>query len=168
MPHTLDQIRSKIFDWPEARKWVRTWQAEGLRVVFTNGCFDILHYGHVYYLAQARDLGDRLVVGLNSAASVRRLKGRGRPIHDERTRTHLLAALWFVDGVVCFEEDTPLRLIEWLRPDVLVKGGDYAADEIVGAEVVRAAGGRVCVLPFVPGYSTTAVERKIRNGGAQE
>ncbi len=164
MPHTLDQIRSKIFDWPTARDRVRRWQAEGLRVVFTNGCFDMLHYGHVHYLAQARDLGDRLVVGLNSAASVRRLKGPGRPIHDERTRTHLLASLWFVDAVVRFEEDTPLRLIECLRPDVLAKGGDYAPDQIVGAEIVRAAGGEVCVLPFVPGYSTTAIERKIRGG----
>jgi len=165
MPNTLDQIRRKICDWPSARALVERWKAAGQRVVFTNGCFDILHYGHVHYLAQARDLGDRLVVGLNSAASVRRLKGAGRPIHDEATRTHLLAALQFVDAVVVFEQDTPLELIRLLQPDVLVKGGDYQPDEIVGADVVRAGGGEVRVLPFVPGYSTTAIERRIREGG---
>ncbi len=159
---TFDQLRKKIINWEAAARCVRQWQQAGQRVVFTNGCFDILHYGHVHYLAQARDLGDRLVVGVNSAASVRRLKGLGRPIHDEATRTHLLAALTFVDAVVLFEQDTPLELIRLLQPDVLVKGGDYRPEQIVGAEVVQASGGEVRVLPFVPGYSTTAIEQKIK------
>lgn len=151
-------------DWAAARTAARNWQSAGLRVVFTNGCFDILHYGHVHYLAAARDLGDRLVIGLNSAASVRRLKGPNRPIHDEMTRQHLLAALAFVDVVVVFEEDTPLTLIETLQPDVLVKGGDWQPADIVGSDLVLARGGEVRSLPYIEGYSTTAVEEKIRKG----
>lgn len=162
----IDQLQAKIMDWPEAAQAVQRWSAEGLRVVFTNGCFDLLHYGHLHYLAQARALGDRLVVGLNSEASVRRLKGPSRPINDEQTRQWQLAALFFVDLVVGFEEDTPLALIEALKPDVLVKGGDYAPSEIVGAQSVLNRGGKVQVLPFVPGYSTTGIEERIRRSGA--
>lgn len=147
----------------EAAQTVRRWQQEGYDVVFTNGCFDLLHLGHLYYLAQARDLGDYLVVGLNSQESVSRLKGDHRPIKDEQTRAHLLAALQFVDLVVRFEEDTPLTLIEQLRPDCLVKGGDYQIEQIVGAAEVQSWGGRVLTLPFVDGYSTTALEEKIRS-----
>ena len=138
--------------------------AEGKKIVFTNGCFDLLHYGHLHYLAQARDLADRLVVGLNSAASVRRLKGPSRPINDELTRTHLLAALEVVDAVVVFEEDTPLNLIRLVEPEVLVKGGDWQPEQIVGSADVLARGGQVRSLPFVTGYSTTNIEQKIRNG----
>lgn len=127
------------------------------RVVFTNGCFDVLHRGHAEYLAAARRMGDALVVGLNADASVRRLKGEGRPVNPVGDRAYLLAALESVDAVVLFEEDTPLRLIRALLPDVLVKGGDYRADEIVGAEDVIAAGGRVEVAALVPGRSTTAI-----------
>jgi rfaE bifunctional protein nucleotidyltransferase chain/domain len=141
---------------------IRTqWRAAGERVVFTNGCFDLLHYGHLHYLAAARDLGERLVVGLNSAASVRRLKGPHRPINDELTRTHTLAALAFVDAVVVFEDDTPLELIKIVQPDVLVKGGDWSPTQIVGADFVLARGGQVLSLPFVGGYSTTNIEQKI-------
>lgn len=148
---------------PEATQTVRQWQQQGYEVVFTNGCFDLLHFGHLYYLAQARELGDFLVVGLNSQESVSRLKGAHRPIKDERTRAHLLASLQFVDLVVCFAEDTPLALIEQLRPDLLVKGGDYALKEIVGAAEVQSWGGQVLTLPFIDGYSTTALEEKIRS-----
>jgi D-beta-D-heptose 7-phosphate kinase/D-beta-D-heptose 1-phosphate adenosyltransferase len=131
--------------------------------VFTNGCFDLLHYGHLHYLAQARDLGQRLVLGLNSAASVARLKGPHRPINDELTRTWQLASLSFIDAVVAFEEDTPWELLQVLQPDILVKGGDYEIATIIGADIVLNRGGQVLTLPFVAGYSTTSIEQKIKN-----
>jgi len=132
-------------------------------VVFTNGCFELLHRGHVEYLAQARALGDVLVVGLNSDASVRRLKGAGRPLAAEADRAAVVAALRCVDAVTVFDEDTPLELISALLPDVLVKGGDYHLDDIVGREVVEEAGGEVRVLPFVVGYSTTKILDRLKD-----
>lgn len=134
-------------------------------LVFTNGCFDLLHAGHVLYLHQARGLGDRLVVGLNSDRSVRRLKGAGRPLVGEKDRALVLASLASVDAVTLFDEGTPAELIGELLPDVLVKGGDYTPEEVVGSEAVRAAGGRVEIVPFVEGRSTTALLQRIRSGG---
>ncbi|MCB9080963.1 MAG: D-glycero-beta-D-manno-heptose 1-phosphate adenylyltransferase [Lewinellaceae bacterium] len=160
----LDNVQKKLMSWDMAAAQVQAWQARGDRIVFTNGCFDLLHYGHLHYLAQARDLGDRLVIGLNSGESVSRLKGPTRPINDESTRQLMLASLAFVDAVVVFGEDTPLALIQQLNPDVLVKGGDYAPETIVGASWVEERGGQVVVLPFVSGYSTTALETRIKNG----
>jgi D-beta-D-heptose 7-phosphate kinase/D-beta-D-heptose 1-phosphate adenosyltransferase len=136
-------------------------RARGARVVFTNGCFDILHRGHVEFLAKAAGLGDILVVGLNSDASVRRLKGSGRPIHEEDDRARILAALSSVDYVTLFEDDTPLRLVARVQPDVLVKGGDYDPETIVGADLVRGRGGTVVVLPLVPSRSTSATLKRI-------
>jgi rfaE bifunctional protein nucleotidyltransferase chain/domain len=136
----------------------------GRRVVFTNGCFDLLHPGHIGSLEQARALGDALIVGLNSDASVRQLKGAGRPVLPERERAEILAALEFIDAVVIFDELTPREVIARLLPDVLVKGGDWPGDQIVGREEVEAAGGRVVSIPVVPGYSTTAILQKIREG----
>jgi rfaE bifunctional protein nucleotidyltransferase chain/domain len=136
----------------------------GLRVVFTNGCFDLLHPGHIGSLEQARALGDALIVGLNSDASVRQLKGPGRPVLPERERAEILAALECVDAVVIFDEPTPREVIARLLPDVLVKGGDWPGDQIVGREEVEAARGRVVSIPIVPGYSTTAILQKIREG----
>ncbi|MBQ3850870.1 MAG: D-glycero-beta-D-manno-heptose 1-phosphate adenylyltransferase [Bacteroidales bacterium] len=127
------------------------------KIVFTNGCFDILHRGHVTYLAQARQMGDLLVVGLNSDASVRRLKGPERPVNDEQSRALLLAALEMVDYVVLFEEDTPYNLILKVKPDLLVKGGDYDIDNIVGADFVRQRGGEVRTIPFVQGFSSSSI-----------
>jgi D-glycero-beta-D-manno-heptose 1-phosphate adenylyltransferase len=158
----FETIAQKVQSWERIRATAAGWRAEGQRIVFTNGCFDILHYGHIHYLAQARDLGDRLVVGLNSETSVRRLKGPGRPINDELTRQHLLAALAFVDAVVVFEQDTPYDLIAWLEPDILVKGGDWKPEAIVGADLVMEKGGTVRSLPYVEGYSTTRIEQKIK------
>lgn len=135
----------------------------GRRVVFTNGCFDILHPGHIRSLEQARDLGDALVVGLNSDASVRQLKGEGRPVLPQSERAEILAALECVDAVVIFNELTPREVIARLLPDVLVKGGDWAGDKIVGREEVEAAGGRVVSAPVVPGFSTSDILRKIRD-----
>jgi D-glycero-beta-D-manno-heptose 1-phosphate adenylyltransferase len=136
----------------------------GRRVVFTNGCFDLLHPGHIRGLEQARELGDALIVGLNSDASVRQLKGEGRPVLPERERAEILAALESVDAVVIFDELTPREVIARLLPDVLVKGGDWPDHQIVGREEVEAAGGRVVSLPVVPGYSTSDILRKIRKG----
>jgi len=159
----LQIIKSKIQTWDQIGKTVSEWKAEGKKVVFTNGCFDILHYGHIHYLAQARLLGDKLVIGLNSIGSVKRLKGDNRPINDDNTRLYLLAALQFVDGVVIFEEDTPLNLIKIVKPDILVKGGDYSIENIVGAKEVLKNGGEVKSLAFVEGYSTTAIENKLKS-----
>ena len=131
---------------------------------FTNGCFDLLHPGHVKYLEDARALGDFLVVGLNSDASVARLKGPGRPLQDEAARAAVLLGLRSVDAVVLFQEDTPLALIRALRPDVLVKGGDYTPETVVGREVVEARGGRLALIPFLPGHSTSRIEARIREG----
>ena len=137
-------------------------KAEGQRVVMTNGCFDILHPGHIEYLEQARALGDRLIVAVNDDESVRRLKGSARPVNALAHRMRMLAALACVDWVVPFSEDTPARLIGHLLPDILVKGGDYRTDQIAGADHVAAAGGQVRVLGFVPGQSTTSLINKIR------
>lgn len=131
------------------------------KVVFTNGCFDLVHQGHIDYLSKARDLGDVLVVGLNTDASVRRLKGPRRPINDEHSRALLLASMLFVDYVVLFDEDTPYELIKTLQPDILVKGSDYRPEDIVGYDIVMAKGGRVETLDFLPGFSTTSIEDKI-------
>lgn len=132
------------------------------KIVFTNGCFDVLHFGHVHYLLQAKALGDILVVGLNSDDSVRRLKGPSRPINGEKERAFVLAALACVDYVVVFEEDTPKELIETVRPDVLVKGGDYALNQIVGADFVTQNGGSVTTLPFVEGFSSTRIIEQLK------
>jgi D-beta-D-heptose 7-phosphate kinase/D-beta-D-heptose 1-phosphate adenosyltransferase len=150
-------IAGKVIDLGELLNRRRRWRREGRRVVFTNGCFDLLHAGHVRYLNAARGLGDRLVVGLNSDSSVRRLKGEGRPVTPEAERAEILAALDAVNAVCLFAEETPLRLIELLTPDLLVKGGDWAPEAIVGRDHVLAHGGRVLTLPVVEGRSTTAL-----------
>lgn len=135
-------------------------------LVFTNGCFDIIHAGHIDLLERARALGDRLVVGVNSDASIRRLKGPERPFIHEADRVAILRALRAVDEVILFDEDTPARVIEELQPDVLVKGGDWSVERIVGAETVRARGGRVVSLALLPGYSTTSIARRIQERSA--
>jgi D-beta-D-heptose 7-phosphate kinase/D-beta-D-heptose 1-phosphate adenosyltransferase len=147
-----------------ARARLARWRAAGERIVFTNGVFDLLHYGHVEYLEEARALGDRLVVGVNSDASVRRLKGPARPLVHEAERAELLAALESVDLVVTFDDDTPLALIEEILPDVLAKGGDWALDQIVGREVVEARGGKVVSVPLREGMSTTTIVERILAG----
>ncbi|MBK6753181.1 MAG: D-glycero-beta-D-manno-heptose 1-phosphate adenylyltransferase [Flavobacteriales bacterium] len=139
------------------------WRVKGDRIVFTNGVFDLMHRGHVTYLEEAAALGDRLVIGLNSDASVKRLgKGTDRPLNDQDSRATVLSALRCVDAVVIFDEETPLELINSVRPDVLVKGGDWSPERIVGADLVKAAGGSVHSLPLVEGFSTTALLAKIR------
>jgi D-beta-D-heptose 7-phosphate kinase / D-beta-D-heptose 1-phosphate adenosyltransferase len=162
--------RDAILDKAAVTRLVAAWKADGLSVGFTNGCFDILHAGHVSLLHAARSQCDRLVLGLNSDASVRRLKGEGRPVNDEHDRACVLAALASVDAVVVFAEDTPLALIEALKPDILVKGADYRVDQVVGADIVQRAGGRVVLVDIVAGRSTSGTIGKLRAqaGGARE
>ena len=159
----LTQIQSKVQDWATIQRTVENWRKDGYRIVFTNGCFDLLHFGHLHLLANARELGDRLIVGLNSEESIRRLKGPFRPIQDNESRQYLLAGLSCVDAVVVFEEDTPLELIKWIKPDVLVKGGDWSIDQIVGAKEVMGWGGTVQSSPYLEGFSTSSIEEKIKN-----
>lgn len=155
---------SKVVTVEAARVQVKAWRSAGESVVFTNGCFDLLHPGHITLLHQARALGNRLVIGLNTDASVRRLKGETRPILPEQDRAAILSALASVDLVVLFDEDTPLSLIGALTPDILVKGADYRIDEVVGRDIVEAAGGKVCLVPILKGHSTTEISRKITTG----
>ena len=159
--HGLKDSDSKIKNLDVLARIIASERSRGKRVVFTNGCFDLLHVGHVKYLQKARTLGDLLVVGLNSDASVRRLKGERRPLIEESERAHILAALDCIDFVVLFDDDTPLKLIEALVPDVLVKGGDYRVEEVVGRELVEASGGRVELVQFVDGKSTSRIIEKI-------
>jgi D-beta-D-heptose 7-phosphate kinase/D-beta-D-heptose 1-phosphate adenosyltransferase len=149
--------------WAHARDTVEGWRRQGLRIVFTNGCFDLLHPGHLAYLTEAKALGDRLVIGLNDDGSIRRLKGPTRPVNPLADRTAMLEALRMVDLVVPFSEDTPLELIQTLRPDILVKGGDYRPETIVGAEEVRGWGGEVVVIPFLDGHSSSGLIARIRS-----
>ena len=160
----IRQIKSKVHSWASLRQTAEAWREAGQKIVFTNGCFDLLHYGHIHYLAEARALGDMLVIGLNSDASVRRLKGAHRPHKDEKTRQFILAALACVDAVTLFEEDTPYELIRLLQPDILVKGGDWQAKDIIGSDIVLDRGGEVRSLSFIEGNSTTSIEEKIRKG----
>ncbi|MDP1622540.1 MAG: D-glycero-beta-D-manno-heptose 1-phosphate adenylyltransferase [Bacteroidales bacterium] len=151
----LSIIKSKIYTWDHLRKQISIWRFKDHRIVFSNGCFDVLHLGHVEFLAKARDLGDVLIVGLNSDESVHRIKGANRPVNNEDARAITLAALSFVDGVILFGEDTPHELIELIQPDILVKGKDYEGKEIVGSDVVKARGGEVITIELTDGYSTT-------------
>lgn len=153
---------SKIMPLAALQEQMTKWREKGERVVFSNGCFDILHLGHIDYLEKASQLGSKLVIGINSDASVQRLKGHGRPVQPEGARARLLAALEFVDAVVLFEEDTPLKLIETLVPQILVKGNDYTINEIIGANFVLDNGGEVKTIPLVAGYSTTQIINKIK------
>jgi D-beta-D-heptose 7-phosphate kinase/D-beta-D-heptose 1-phosphate adenosyltransferase len=161
----MEDYRKKIKDVSSLKKEIEAFKAQGKRIVFTNGCFDLLHPGHMRYLYAARQMGDYLVVAVNTDRSVKIIKGVNRPIQSQDERTELLAALSFVDAVVLFDEDDPLKVIQRLVPNVLVKGGDWTEDKIIGADVVKRAGGVVKSLPFVAGYSTTALIEKIRGSG---
>jgi D-glycero-beta-D-manno-heptose 1-phosphate adenylyltransferase len=160
---TLVDPVSKIMDWDRAAPWRRTRSG---RIAFTNGVFDLLHPGHVDVLLAARREGDALIVGINTDSSVKRLKGPERPIRSLADRAYVLAALAMVDAVVPFEQDTPLELIRLLHPDVIVKGGDYTMETIVGAREVRAWGGRVAIVPLTPGQSTSSIIQRLRGGHA--
>ncbi|MBT7726575.1 MAG: D-glycero-beta-D-manno-heptose 1-phosphate adenylyltransferase, partial [Flavobacteriales bacterium] len=149
----LQNIISKIFALSDLKIQSDKWKQDGDKIVFTNGCFDLVHRGHVEVLANTADLGDRLIIGLNSDVSIQKIKGKNRPIIDENSRAILLASLQFVDAIVLFSEDTPKQLIETIVPNVLAKGGDYKVEEIAGHEVVLQNGGEVILVPFIDGFS---------------
>ena len=156
-----DFIQQKIYMLPQLLKQVDRWKFLGKKIAFTNGCFDILHEGHIFSLGQAAREGDVLVVGVNADASTKRLKGPSRPVNNEHSRALLLASLLIVDAVVIFEEDTPLELISAIMPDTIVKGGDYTVEQVVGGKEVIANGGKVVINPIMPGFSTTGIIEKI-------
>ncbi len=158
----IDLINDKILSLQKAIYRINAWKFTGKTIVFTNGCFDLLHLGHIDYLAKAAMLGDKLVIGLNTDASVSRLKGEHRPITNEKSRASILAALSFVNAVILFDQPTPLEVIAALEPDVLVKGADYTVDNIVGADLVLNKGGQVKTLNYIDGYSTSLIEERIR------
>jgi rfaE bifunctional protein nucleotidyltransferase chain/domain len=153
--HLEQTLLNKITDLPTLLNQVKGWKSEGKKIVFTNGVFDLLHLGHITYMAKAAELGDKLIIGLNSDASVKRLKGENRPVNDQSNRAALLATMYFIDAVVVFEEDTPLNLITQLMPDILVKGADYSVENIAGAKEVLANGGEVKTITLVEGHSST-------------
>lgn len=159
----LDSIKRKITDHGQLRASLNIWRFQEKKIVFTNGCFDLLHLGHIDYLTKAADMGDKLVIGLNSDSSTAALKGPGRPINDQLSRSVMLASFSFVDAVILFDESTPIELIRWIRPDVLVKGADYTIDQIIGSELVIKSGGEVKTIDYLSGYSTTLIEQKIRS-----
>jgi D-glycero-beta-D-manno-heptose 1-phosphate adenylyltransferase len=155
-------LLDKITDVSSLKRKMAAWRFQDKKIVFTNGVFDLLHTGHITYLTKAAELGERLIIGLNTDASVKRLKGPDRPVNDENGRALLLASLFFVDAIVLFDDDTPLNLITELQPDILVKGADYAIENIVGAKEVIANGGQVKTIDFVDGFSSTSIIQKIK------
>ena len=159
----LEIIQKKIYEIDDLARLVNQWHMLSKKVVFTNGCFDIMHQGHNTYLLQAAELGNKLVVGLNSDESVRNLKGPKRPVVDQYSRAFNLAMHTYIDAVILFDEETPINLIQRLKPDVLVKGGDYTFETIVGSQEVVDYGGKVEIIPFLPGYSTSAIIEKLTN-----
>ena len=163
--HTnLDILKKKILTRQELVRQVAIWRLKDYRVVFTNGCFDLLHPGHIDYLSKAADLGDALIIGLNSDSSVKQLnKGVNRPLQSENDRALILSSIQFIEAITIFEEATPYELIKAVQPDVLTKGGDWKEADIVGADIVKAKGGSVISIPFVDGYSTTNIEKKIKS-----
>ncbi|MGQ1911393.1 D-glycero-beta-D-manno-heptose 1-phosphate adenylyltransferase [Marinifilum sp. RC60d5] len=160
----LQLIKDKIFFKQEdAYNKLQTWRFKEEKIVFSNGCFDIVHRGHLEYLASAAAMGNKMIIGLNTDLSTQRLKGPTRPINDEYSRALLLASLGFVDMVILFEEDTPFNLINFVQPDVLVKGSDYKAEDIVGYDIVKTKGGEIKTLDFIEGFSSTGIIKKIQN-----
>jgi rfaE bifunctional protein nucleotidyltransferase chain/domain len=158
----LKIISSKIYSWEGIARQTNVWRFLGKQIVFTNGCFDILHLGHVEYLSRAADLGHVLIIGLNSDPSVQKLKGFDRPLINEGARAMLLASLFFVTAVVLFDEETPYKLIELIQPDILVKGSDYKVEDIAGHDIVLARGGKIETIELTKGYSTSLLIHRIR------
>lgn len=160
MPYVMEKLKN----FKEIEKISRKLKKEGKKIVFTNGCFDILHKGHIRLLRKAKSLGDVLIVGINTDSSVRRLKGKGRPFVKEKDRVEVISALEMVDYVVLFSQDTPYQLIKVVKPDILVKGGDYKKEDVVGRDIVEGYGGRVYIFPLVKGVSTTGIAERIKRG----
>ncbi len=162
--NNLTKIQKKIQTNDSLADLLNRWELQKKKIVFTNGCFDILHRGHIEYLSKAADLGDVLFIGVNTDASVRKLKGKNRPLQDEYSRLLILGALEFVDALILFDEETPYELIKKVQPNILVKGSDYQPEDIVGYDIVKAKGGEIKTIDFLPGYSTSGIEQKIKKG----
>ena len=158
----LELVKRKIINPEDLSQVLAKYRFTNQKIVFTNGCFDVVHFGHISYLAQAANLGSKLIIGLNSDKSVKKLKGQNRPINGQMERAFLLASLSFVDGVIIFDQDTPFNLISNIIPDVLVKGGDYKIEDIVGYDIVKAHGGQIKTIKFVDGFSSTNIIEKSR------
>ena len=161
--NNLERIHTKIYDRKNLETQLAIWRFQSKKIVFTNGCFDLLHQGHIDYLSKAKDLGDILIIGVNTDDSVKRLKGAARPITDENSRSLIIASLQFVNAVVLFDEDTPYKLIKLVQPDVLVKGSDYKPEDIVGYDIVKTKRGEIVTIDYLDGYSTSELEKKIKN-----
>jgi rfaE bifunctional protein nucleotidyltransferase chain/domain len=159
----FDLLQAKLFSKESILKQLTTWRLENKKTVFTNGCFDIIHRGHIDYLSKAADEGEILIIGLNTDSSVSKLKGPERPIKDELSRALILASFFFVDAIILFDEETPFNLINIIKPDTLIKGSDYKIEEIVGFDILQSYGGKVKTIPFLDGFSTTLIEAKIKN-----
>ncbi len=158
----LEVLTSKIFNLKSLFDQLQDWRTKDKKIIFTNGCFDILHRGHIDYLSKAADKGDVLIIGVNSDSSVKRIKGSNRPVTDEKSRSQILASLFFVDAIILFDEETPYELIKFIQPDILVKGRDYKVEEIVGYDILKAGGGGIETIDFLVGYSTTQIINKIK------
>ena len=163
MSKSLKKINNKIFLEKDLRIKLDSWRQKGEKIVFTNGCFDLIHLGHIEVLARSADLGDRLIIGVNTDKSIKNIKGQNRPIIEEDSRVKQLAALEFVDAVILFNESTPNKIINHIKPDIITKGGDYKTKEVVGYETVIENNGRVVIIPLTQGYSTTSILNKIKN-----
>jgi len=161
--NNIEIISSKIFSIKELEHQLAVWRFKNKKIIFTNGCFDILHLGHIDYLSKAKDFGDLLIIGLNTDSSVTRIKGNNRPVTNEKSRAMILSSLRFVDAVVLFDEDTPYDLIKKVQPDILIKGSDYKTEDIVGFDIVNAKGGEVNTIDFLDGYSTSLILEKIKS-----
>ena len=163
MSKKLNKLKAKIFNIKDLSEILNKWRLNGDKIVFTNGCFDLIHLGHLEILARSADLGDKLIVGINSDMSIKKIKGNSRPIIEEDARAKHLAAIEFIDAVILFNEDTPYNLINILKPDVLTKGGDYKKNDIVGNQLINKQQGEVVIIPLTQGYSTTSILEKIKN-----
>ncbi|MBL6874927.1 MAG: D-glycero-beta-D-manno-heptose 1-phosphate adenylyltransferase [Flavobacteriales bacterium] len=163
MSKKLNKLKAKIFNIKNLSQIINEWRLNGDKIVFTNGCFDLIHLGHLEILARSADLGDKLIVGINSDVSIKKIKGNSRPIIEEDARAKQLAAIEFIDAVILFNEDTPYNLINILKPDVLTKGGDYKKNDIVGNQLINKEQGEVVIIPLTQGYSTTSILEKIKN-----
>ena len=163
MSKKLNKLKAKIFNIKDLSQIIEKWRLNGDKIIFTNGCFDLIHLGHLEILARSADLGDKLIVALNSDVSIKKIKGNSRPIIEEDSRAKQLAAIEFIDAVILFNEDTPYDLINILKPDVLTKGGDYKKNDIVGNQLINKEQGEVVIIPLTQGYSTTSILEKIKN-----
>jgi D-beta-D-heptose 7-phosphate kinase/D-beta-D-heptose 1-phosphate adenosyltransferase len=163
MSKKLNKLKAKIFHIEDFTQILKAWKSDGNKIVFTNGCFDLIHLGHIEILARSADLGDKLIVGINSDKSIKRIKGKSRPIIKEDSRAKQLAAIEFVDAVILFNEDTPYDLISFLNPDIITKGGDYKKNDVIGNELMNKKAGKVVIIPLTQGFSTTSILEKIKN-----